>query len=194
MAQLTPSGEVGVFVDFNQFETGKSPDTCGPAAIAMFWHQVKPGEINRWTSKQCLAMMESDYAHYIGPDVASDTNGTSDSKLYEMLEAHRFQYLAIPKNVELIRTFLEQGYTVIAGVKEATIHDEELNGNPYSWNTSGLYHIICFTGPAQAGTLLARDTANVGESGIRQGPRRYSTFGLELTSATVVVPTWLPGF
>jgi len=192
MVALTPSGEVGYYVDDNQFGSGQSVDKCGPEAVSLFWHSVAPGQRNPYSSADVHSMAAADYIHFIGADIASDHNGTSNQTLYNMLAFHHFNYKSGPLSIDWVKGWLEQGYPVILGIVESSVHDIGLGSNPYSWNTSGLTHVIVASGPGAAGELLVRDTANIGPSGVRPGPRRYDVNKLQLVSATMVVPSWLP--
>lgn len=195
MFNLTPSGEVAEFRDFDQFVWNESKDQCGPASVSMFWHSTRPGAANPWSAAACQAMMYDDYTHFIGPDVPADTRGTSNQQLYTMIQSHKFAYLPIPKSVELIKLFGAAGYTVIIGIVESSVEDLGLEtpGCPYSWDPAGLSHIVTVSGPGSEGELLIRDTANIAPDGVRPGPRRYNANKLVLLSATVCVPSWLPG-
>lgn len=190
MVQLTSSGEVAQFIDDDQFGNGQSVDKCGPEVVSLFWHSVKPGQHNPYTSAEVHTMAHDDYVQFIGPDVRGDQAGTGDQTLYDMLKFHGFHYEIGPLEWPWIDGWLNAGYPVIiGGVQESTVHDQALDGAvPYAWNTSGLYHIILASGPGG----LFRDTANIGPSGVRPGPRRYNTNDLRFTTATMVVPTWLP--
>ncbi len=193
MALLTPSGEVAVFKDDDQFATGQSQDKCGPEAVAVFWHSTKPGTNNPYTAADIHQMAASDYIRFIGPDVTSDHNGTSNQTLYDMLAYHHFAYKIGPADITWVKGWLAAGYPVIIGVVESSVHDQGLGGsNPYNWDTTGLTHVIIATGPGAANELLCRDTANIGTGGPRPGPRRYDATKLQLISATMVVPSWLP--
>jgi|SRR5581483_2404738 len=192
--QLTSSGEVAVFVDDNQFASGQSQDKCGPEAVAVFWHSVKPGEKNPYTSADIHEMASADYVRFIGPDVTSDHAGTDNATLYKLLAAHNFMYKIGPLDMAWVKEWLNAGYPVIlGGVAESSVFDLGLNANPYNWNTAGLFHIILATGPGATGEVLVRDTANIDHSGIvRPGPRRYRLSGLTFTTATMVIPSWMP--
>lgn len=193
MATLTSSGEVAVFIDDDQFGSGQSVDKCGPEAVSIFWHSVKVGNHNQYTSADVHQMAAADYIKFIGPDNPGDHNGTSNQTLYDMLSFHHFSYKPGPVDINWIKGWLAAGYPVIVGIVESSVRDLGLNGsNPYNWNTSGLTHVIVATGPGQAGELLVRDTANIGSTGVRPGPRRYDSHALQLVSATMVVPSWLP--
>lgn len=187
---LTPSGEVAVFVDDDQFGADQSVMKCGPECVAQFWHSVAPGQHNPYSSAEIHLMAHDDYQQFIGADVQSDYNGTSNQALYNMLKYHTFHYEVGPLDWNWINGWLHAGYPVIiGGVEESTVHDQALDGAiPYHWNTAGLYHIILASGPGG----LFRDTANIGPSGVRPGPRRYDTNALRFSTATMVVPTWLP--
>lgn len=192
---LTASGEVCQCVDDNQFASGQSQDKCGPEAIALFWHSTKPGITNPYNSAEIHAMAHDDYQRFIGPDSTMDHNGTSKETLYAMLKFHRFGYAVGPDNAALgwIRGWLDAGYPVILGITESSVHDKDVSGSPYNWNTAGLTHIVLATGNGSGDELLIRDTANIGLNGIvRPGPRHYVASELQTISTTMVVPSWMP--
>lgn len=192
-AQLTPSGEVAVFApDDNQFGAGQSVDKCGPEAVATMWHSVAPGHPNPYTAEDIHVMAHDDYIKFCGPDVPSDSNGTSDQQLYAMLEEHGFRYDIGPASIAWVKEQLDRGLIVIIGISESSVVDNALGANPYNWNTTGLNHIIVASGAGAGGELLVRDTANIDHSGIvRPGPRHYDANRLQLFSATAVHPTWI---
>lgn len=189
MPLTTPSGEIAHYIDDDQFGAGQSQDKCGPEAVAQFWHSTKPDVDNHYTSADIHNQASSLYVHFIGPDVASDQNGTSNQALYNMLDFVGFKdrHLPLPLDHTVISAWLKDGYAVIVGCAESSVHDIEVGGSPYGWNTSGLYHIFNLTGVDNEGNYLVRDTANVG----RPGPRHYKT-DLALTSATLVAASWMP--
>lgn len=194
---LTASGEVAAFVDDNQFGFGQSPDKCGFEIVSLFWHSVKSGSHNPYSSAQIHAMAHTDYVHFDGPDLASNHNGMADWTLYADLEMHKFKYVKLAKDWNIIRGFIGHGYpVVIGGVSEATVFDVELNSHvPYPWIKPGVnyFHIILATGLDGPNILKFRDTANVQPNGqLRPGPRRYRTDLMHFTTATALVPTWLP--
>ncbi len=196
--QLSPTGEVLVCPDDDQFGYGQSVMKCGYEIVAMFWHSVAPGKPLPYTGLQVHQMAHSDYSAFDGPDVASNKNGMTDQQLYADLARHAFHYIKLPMPVEweLVRAWLKYGYPVIiGGVKESSVHDLALNGCPYPWIKPGVeyWHIIMATGLDGADSLKFRDTANVDATGkLRPGPRRYRCSSMSMTTATVAVPTWLP--
>lgn len=190
--ELTPSGEVAVFVDDNQFGAGQSVDKCGPEAVSEFWHSVEPGKTNPYKAADVHAMAHDDYQKFIGPDNPADQGGTSNQTLYNMLAEHGFHYQAGPADITWAKAQLGKGRVVIIGIVESSVVDTELKANPYNWNTAGLTHVICATGAGHDGEILVRDTANIDHNGVvRPGPRHYDTTHLRLVSATAVEPTWL---
>ena len=188
--------------DFNQFQPGESLDQCGPAAVALCHFMGAPGHPTTGSTTDALHLMMELYTEFIGPDVPSDTGGTSNATLYAMLAkvGNHYQNLFPDGGVsgsdtqfgcpqwslkDHIRKWVGLGYPVIIGVTEDSILDMGLHRRPYDWNTSGLDHIICVTGVAQNNIdLLVRDTANI----LAAGPREYAVTPLVLLSATVVVP------
>lgn len=195
--RLSPTGEVIVCPDDDQFGWGESTMKCGYEIVALFWHSVKPGQALPYTSRDVHQMAHSDYVHFAGPDIASDGNGMTDSQLYADLAFHNFHYLKLGLNWAEIRAWLRYGYPVIiGGVSENSVYDLELGGHvPYPWIKPGVnyWHIILATGEDGADSLKFRDTANVDPRGkLRPGPRKYKTSELRFTTATVALPTWLP--
>lgn len=190
---LTASGEVAQFVDDNQFGSGQSQDKCGPEAVSVFWHSTKPGTVNPYKAQDVHNMAHDDYVRFIGPDTTSDTGGTSNDLLYNMLRFHNFAFKEGQVNLAWIKGWLENGYPVIIGITESSVHDISLNASPYNWDTASRTHIIIATGIGPIDELLVRDTANIDLNGmVRTGPRRYTASKLQLISATMVVPSWLP--
>jgi len=188
---LTPSGEVAVFVDDDQFGPGQSVDKCGPEAVAIVWHSVAPGQHNPYSAADVHSMAHQDYEKWIGPDVASDQGGTSNQTLYNMLQEHGFKYTPGPTSIAWVKEQLNAGLIVIIGIVESSVVDNALGANPYNWNTTGLTHVITASGPGRPGEILVRDTANIGPDGVRPGPRHYDANKLELVSATAVYPSWI---
>lgn len=190
---LTPSQEVAVFLDDNQFGSGQSEDKCGPEAVSVVFHSVAPGQKNPYSSADVHAMASADYIKFIGPDSSSDQAGTSNQTLYNMLASHDLAYKAIAEDKALIKQWLQAGYPVILGIVESSVVDMAV-GAPYNWSTAGLTHVIVASG---AGTnpdhVFVRDTANIASNGVvRPGPRDYNFAALQLVSATVVIPSWMP--
>lgn len=192
---LSSTGEVAEFVDDNQFGSG-SLMKCGYEIVAMFWHSTKPGTHNPYSSSQVHSMAHADYEHFAGADIMSNQNGMTNQQLYDDLAMHNFHYVKLPLDWNVIRAWLAYGYPVIVGgVRESTVIDLELRHCPYSWIGPGkadYWHIIMATGLDGPESLKFRDTANIGPSGVRPGPRRYSTQGMAFTTATLCVPSWLP--
>jgi hypothetical protein len=192
---LTATKEVCNFLDDNQFNAGESQDKCGPEALALFWHSTAPNVKNTYIPEDIHNMAHKLYEKFIGPDVSSDVRGTDDATLYKMIEYLGFKYYKCPdvstdKAYPWIRAWLQNGYPVVmGGISESSIKDTALTGlkSPYAWDTSGLFHIILATGPESPGFIRVRDTANY-----RPGPRVYETTGLTMTTATMLVPSWLP--
>lgn len=189
---LSPSGEVAIFVDDDQFGFGQSQDKCGPEAVSVVWHSVAPGQHNSYTPAEVHQMAHDDYVKFIGPDTDSDHNGTGNQTLYDMLKEHGFQFEEGPTDINWIKARLGEGKPVIIGITESSVVDNGLGANPYNWNTTGLSHVIVASGAGRGGEILCRDTANIDHNGIvRPGPRHYDANRLQLISATAVHPNWI---
>lgn len=195
--------------DFNQFVKDESVDQCGPAAVSLIHYAGAPGKPAQGSPGDALALMKDLYTQFIGPDVPSDTGGTSTETLYKMIVSvgNHYQNLYPDGGVngdftvngkiqgqlkDAICQWVEVGYPVIVAVSEDSVYDMGLRKKPYNWNTTGLDHIFTITGVSSSGIdFLVRDTANV----LAPGPRMYASYQLKILSATVVVPgrtLWLP--
>jgi len=186
---LSRTGEVGEFLDNNQFQEG-SQDKCGPETVATVFHSAAPGKENPFTSHNIEHMAEADYTHFIGRNVLPDIAGTDNETLYHMLRSHSLPFEILPHDWSVVCAKLAEGKPVIiGGVRESTVFDVGLGRCPYGWAyTDQLFHIILATGlGSQANTLKFRDTANVRVA----GPREYRTDHMTFTTATAIHPAWL---
>ena len=193
MVQLSASGEVGDFLDVNQFQPGRSAYECGYFSVATVKAMNKVGEPPTQSVGQVIAEAEAWYAADHGGDNSSDnTDGMSLQQLYDLIVRVGLHYLACSLDLHEIRAWLGCGYPVIIAGAETGMYDIGLGDIvPYSWPPSG-NHIITITGVHADGNVLVRDTASIGPQGVRPGPRIYDASKLALVSATVVVPPWLP--
>lgn len=196
-----PNGEVAFYSDESQFQAGHSTMKCGWYAVYQnhFAGQHAPGGSGADIEKAADAA----YVAADGPDVSSNQSGMSLPQLYAAIQkaGNHWQNL-YPDSLSLkqadlkalIRGWLKLEYPIIVAVDEATIHDMDLNANPYSWNPQpGQYtHIITLSGLQPNGIdFLCRDTASIAPTGVRPGPRRYASTPMELISATIFVLPWL---
>lgn len=201
-----PNGqEVAQYVDVDQFQPGHSVDKCGFYAVWQNAYAAHPGVTapDGTEAKEIAQKADSSYAAYDGADISSNTKGMTLGQLYQLIvqSGHHFQNLypdgPLAYGVQLgsfIRYWLALGYPIVVAIDEATVTDMDLKKNPYGWNPlpNQYSHIITITGMQSNGVdYLCRDTANVDDSGIRPGPRRYAMTPLKIQSATVFVPSWL---
>ncbi len=188
--------EVATYVDFDQFMSGRSQDTCGFATVILNHFAAQKGKPYGASTAMLQSMQAIWYSKFDGPDVATNHNGMKLSQLYTLIKdvGNHYQNLYPDGGVQAaqvkdgIKYWSSNGYPVIIAIEEESVTDVALGKCPYDWNTSGLSHIITVTGVAKSGNLLVRDTANVG----RPGPREYDVAKLSIISATVFVPEWLP--
>lgn len=193
---MIPIGEeIATYVDVDQFVTGLSQDTCGFITVILNHYATERGKPYGASQETLQAMQKIWYTKFDGPDVTSNHNGMTDPKLYQLVVdlGNHYQNLypnggvPLDKLKQEIPYWISNGYPVIVAIAESSVHDMEINGSPYDWNTNGLSHIITITGITKDGNVLVRDTANVD----RAGPREYDLAKLELYEATVFVPHWL---
>ncbi len=194
---LAATGEVAEFVDDDQFGWGQSVMKCGFEIFSIFWHSTKPGTKNIYTSVQVHEMAHNDYQREVGLDVTRDRAGMTNQQLYNLIDFHKFKYARLNRDWKLIRLFIRYGYPVIiGGVAENSVYDLAIGDHvPYPWIRPGVNysHVIMATGLDGDYSIKCRDTANVDAKGaLRKGPRIYSTIEMQFTTATALVPTWLP--
>jgi hypothetical protein len=185
---LTPSGEIANFVDVDQFVKGRSLMTCGFCATRCCFGATQPGHPVTDTPAKIEQDTDAWYREYNGPDVTSNQNGMSLWQLYRLIVGKGGHFQATSLAMSVILAWVKLGYPVILAVHESSVVDLAVGGNPYHWDTTGLNHIIVATGQSARDNPLVRDSANVG----RSGPREYDGARLQLLSATIFVPTWLP--
>ncbi len=193
MVVLSASGEVGEFQDVNQFQPGHSAYECGYFAVATVKAMNQVGKLPTQSVAEMVNEAERWYAQDHGGDnSASNTDGMSLQQLYDLLVRVGLGYQPCDLDLNMIRAWLKGGYPVIIAGAETGMYDIGLGDTvPYSWTPTG-NHIITITGVHSDGNLLVRDTANIGPTGVRPGPRIYHANKLQLVSATAVVLPWLP--
>ncbi len=194
---LTATGEIAEFVDDDQFGWGQSAMKCGYEIVALFWHSTKPGTHNLYAASQIHEMAHLDYQREVGPDISADRAGMTNQQLYNDLDYHRFRYVKLGRDWNVIREYIKYGYPVVlGGVAENTVYDLAIGDHvPYPWIRPGVNysHIILATGLDGDYSIKARDTANIDIRGaLRKGPRVYSTIEMQFVTATALGPTWLP--
>ncbi len=193
---LTASGEVATFQDVDQFQPGKTQFACGFFSCAIVRAMAPVGQRPALTVTQMIAEAEQWYAQYDGDNSPSNENGMTLQQLYNLIVQIGLHFQATSTDAQALRAWLKLGYPVIVAGAETGFHDLALGDTvPYPWNPI-FSHIIILTGVAANGNFLVRDAANVSNlnnsQSIRPGPRTYNAQLLQLSSATVVVPPWMP--
>jgi len=198
MVALSKVGEVGDFIDADQFQPAKSQFECGFFAVALCKAMAQVGKPPAQALAQVIAEAEAWYAQYDGTDAISNTSGMGLTQLYDLLHQVGLHYQATDIHSDVVKKWLHVGYPVIIAILETSVYDMDPhvpNGDPYPWTRKGT-HIIVVTGVAAGGNVLVRDTANCTDlynpNSLRPGPRTYDAAKLALVSATVCVPPWMP--
>ena len=196
MVVLSSTGEVADFLEADQFQPAKSQFECGFFACAMARSMAPVGHPPTLTAAQVIADAEIWYTQYDGSNAASNMDGMSLPQLYALLSQIGLHYQAIALDISVVKSWVRVGYPVVIAITETSVRDLALGEkNPYPWNPAGT-HVILVTGVTSDGNVLVRDSANCTNlydpNSLRPGPRHYDAAALQLVSATVVVPPWLP--
>lgn len=193
---LTASGEVAAFHDVDQFQPAKTQFACGFFSCALVKAMAPVGQTPLQTVAEMIAEAEQWYAQDNGDDALSNTNGMTLQELYDLIVQIGLHFQASSTEAPALRAWLRLGYPVIVAGEETGFYDLGLGDVvPYPW-TPGGSHMLVLTGVTADGNFLVRDPANVtsltNPNALRPGPRKYDARRLQLSSATAVVPPWLP--
>jgi hypothetical protein len=196
MVPLSSHGEIADFQDVDQFQPGRSEFECGFFAVAIVKAMNQVGRPPTQSVSAMIAEAETWYAQFNGNNSASNEAGMSLQQLYALLPHVGLHYQGIALDIDLIRAWICIGYPVIIAGAEIGMYDLELGDIvPYPWHPTG-NHMLVITGVTSDGNFLVRDPANCTDlndpHSLRPGPRRYAAIKLQLFSATVAVPSWLP--
>lgn len=196
MVSTNHTGEVVNVQDANQFVPGKSQFMCGFFACYIARSMAKVNQSPTLNAAQISSFAVQAYHQFNGSNYPENMNGMSDEQEYELLQQIGLHYQRIGLNIPQVKSWIFQGYPLLISVLEASVRDLDLGGtSPYPWNPQG-NHMLLVTGVAENGNVLVRDSANCANlfdpASLRPGPRKYNAAALELVSATIVVPPWLP--
>jgi hypothetical protein len=198
MSLNTPTNSKGEIVDCqeaNQFQRAKTQFACGFFSVAMARSMTRPGTPPSLSVGEVIADGLSYYRAFDGTDAISNTNGMTDQQLWTLLHEVGLHYQETSTEASVLKQWLRTGYPVIVALTETSVFDVALNENPYPWHAAGT-HIIVLTGISSRGNFLVRDSANCTDlnnpNSLRPGPREYDASRLQVVSATVAVPPWMP--
>lgn len=193
---LTATGEVATFRDVDQFQPAKTQFACGFFSCARVKAMAPVGQSPTQTVAEMIVEAETWYTRANGDNLLSNTAGMTLQQLYDLIVQIGLHFQASSSDVQTLRSWLHLGYPLLVAGAETGFYDMGLGDVvPYPWKPSGS-HIIVLTGVAVDGNFLVRDPANVtsltNPNALRPGPRKYDARRLQLSSATAVVPSWLP--
>lgn len=196
VVKLSSTGEIADFLDVDQFQPAKTQFACGYFSGAIIKAMAQVGQPPTQSVPQMIAEAESWYAADHGNNAISNTSGMSLQEEYNLItQRMELHYQAVALDAATVRGWVRAGYPIMLTISEASVVDMALGRNPYPWNPSGT-HIIVVSGVAGDGNLLVRDPANCTNlydpNSLRPGPRKYDASKLQIWTATVVVPSWLP--
>jgi hypothetical protein len=192
MVALNASGEVADLLSVDQFQPSRSAYECVAYAASLCFYAGQPGHGPTGTVLQASNLAQYWYGREEGNDLASNTNGMSLPAMFNMLQGMRMSSHVSPTSLEYVKAWLAVGHPLILCGAETGMYDIGLGDIvPYGWPPSG-NHAIVASGIAPDGNLLVHDTANIGPTGVRTGPRIYDAKKLQLVSATAIAVPWLP--
>lgn len=197
MVKLSSKGEIGDFLDVDQFQPAKTQFACGYFSGAIIKAMAQVGQPPAQSVQAAIDEAESWYASDHGNNSLSNTDGMSLQEEYDLIVQKlgmHFQTIAL--DVSAVQGWVHAGYPVMLTISEISVFDMALGENPYTaWSPRG-NHILVVSGIASDGNFLVRDPANCTNlydpHSLRPGPRKYEANRLQIWTATVVVPPWLP--
>jgi hypothetical protein len=191
MVVLNSHGEIADFLDINQFIISRSAYECVAYAAVLCKYCGEPGHGPSGAVLQASNLAQYWYGREEGNTLASNTNGMSLDAMYSMLHGMGLSYHIAPPTLQYVKAWLAVGYPVMLCGAETGMVDIGLGDVvPYGWTPSG-NHCIVASGVTADGNLLVHDTANIGPTGVRTGPRTYDANRLSLVSATAIAVPWL---
>src|SRR5258708_13578929 len=175
MVALSATGEVGDFLDADQFQPAKTQFACGFYACAIVKAMAPVGRPPTQSVPQVIAEADQWYIQYDSDDSINNTIGMSDQQLYQLLGQISIPHQIANPDANTVRAWVKLGYPVVIAGAESSFYDMALGDVlPSYWFPSG-NNIITITGEASDGNLLVRDTANVtnlfAPTTLRRGPR-----------------------
>lgn len=192
MGVVNMKGEVADFVDVSQFLPGRSAYECVAYGGGILKYAGEPGHGPTGSALAASNLAQYWYGREEGSTASSNTNGMSLEAAYQMLSGMGLSYHKSEPTIEYVKAWLRVGYPLLICGAETGMVDVGLGDRvPYSWTPTG-NHAIVASGIAPDGNLLVHDTANIGPTGVRPGPRVYDASKLQLVSATAIAVPWLP--
>lgn len=192
----TREGEIAEFAEVDQFVPGKTQFACGFFACAMALSMAPVGQPPTLTPQQIIGKAEEWYLQFKGEDNPWSQGGLTTEEEYRLLHQIGLHYQETANDINVVERWIEAGYPALISVVETSVFDLDLGCNPYTAFTPKGLHMILATGVTSDGNVLCRDSAsctNLGDPNtLRPGPRKYKAANLQLYSAVVVVPPWLP--
>lgn len=188
---LSPSGCVVDLVKSFQLD-GNSQDKCGPWSVSELHHANLPGHGAKATRLDVQSWASEKYIQYIGPDVASDQNGSSIDNMHQFLKDAGLHWWDIAgivpqskhsDDIARLHRALDAGYPVLVTINEQSVIRSN-GSNPYPWQPrlGPVNHIFTVVGHTRDGYLLVDDELNQGDA----WPDKYSEAHIECHWASVV--------
>ena len=171
----------------------ESQDMCGPWSVAELKYAGLPGKGPTGSAQQIDDWAENEYTKYIGPNVGSDTQGSSIDNMHQFFKdagLHWCDITAISpssgqtSDLAHVRGALAAGYPVVVTANEQSVISKKLGHCPYPWQPKlgPVNHVFTIVGVDSAGDLICADELNNQES----WPMVYRAANIELHWASIV--------
>lgn len=172
---LSSKGTVCDIMQSNQLNTkyGSSQDRCGPWTASELRCAGRPNTGGSGaTLDDLMWWAHNEYTKYIGPDVASDQNGSSIDNMHQFFHdagnLHYWDIAAINANssqasdLAHLRAAVKAGYPVAMTVAEQSVISKRTGKCPYPWQPrlGNVTHIFALIGIDEDGDLIVADELN----------------------------------
>lgn len=204
MGLITYQGQVCALRQTYQIEPGETQDACGPYTGAELAMAGLPGQQPRGSAEQIDVLADHWYTTYIGPNVASDTAGSTIDNMHTFFvqavdffatkDGHRllhwFDIGAISPqsrqadDLARIRRALAAGYPLAVTVNEQSVKSKKLGKCPYPWQPAlgPVTHVFTIIGVDSAGDFIVGDELNNQEA----WPQVYYAANIEVHWASII--------
>jgi hypothetical protein len=194
MPLITTNGQVVILPKGYQLVPGQSGDKCGPWTVSELKYGVIPGMTPTANEATLNNWAHAEYERYIGPDVSSDSGGSSIDNMHSFFKdagnLHYWDVGAISPtsqradDIKRIHTILGAGFPMAVTVNEQSVKSKALGKCPYPWQPGlgPVNHIFAIVGIDRDGDFICADELNNQEA----WPATYYAQDLEIHWASTV--------
>src|SRR5258707_13187190 len=122
MVALSATGEVGDFLDADQFQPAKTQFACGFYACAIVKAMALVGRPPTQSVPQVIAEADQWYIQYDSDDSIDNTTGMSVQQLYQLLGQISIPYQIVNPDANTVRTWVKLGYPMIISATHSSFY------------------------------------------------------------------------